>query len=54
VDPPPVQDVAFVELHERVEDCPELILVGPADSEAVVADGGVVKGSGGAGRQRAI
>jgi hypothetical protein len=31
----PVQDVALVELHERVEDCPAVIDVGLAKSEAV-------------------
>jgi len=42
VNAPPVQDVALVELHDGVEDWPELILVGLADSEAVGAGGGVV------------
>jgi hypothetical protein len=40
--PPPAQDEAFVELHDNVEDCPELMLFGLADKEAVVAGGGVV------------
>jgi len=33
----------LVELHDSIEDCPELILVGLADSEAVVAGSAVVK-----------
>ena len=40
--PLPAQDVAFVELHDSVEDCPELMVFGLAESEAVVAGGGVV------------
>jgi hypothetical protein len=37
---PLVQDVALVELHESVDDCPALIEVGLAASEAVGAAGG--------------
>lgn len=33
----PVQIVAFVELHVRVEDCPEVIDVGEAESDTVGA-----------------
>lgn len=41
--PPPVQDVALVELQERVDDCPAFIEAGLAESEAVGAgDGGAV------------
>ena len=40
--PPPSQDEAFVELHDRVEDCPAVIDPGPADNEAVAAGGGAV------------
>ena len=46
VNTPPVQDVALIELHDRVEDWPGLILVGLADSEAVVAGGGAVNDPG--------
>jgi hypothetical protein len=38
-----VQEVAFFEDQVRVEDWPELIFVGLADSEVVGAGGGVVK-----------
>ena len=34
---PPVQEVALVELQVRVDDCPALMEVGLADSEAVGA-----------------
>ena len=37
---PLVQDVAMVELHERVDDSPAFIDVGLAESEAVGAGGG--------------
>jgi hypothetical protein len=37
---PPVQDVALVELHERVDDCPAFTEAGLAASEAVGAGGG--------------
>jgi hypothetical protein len=37
---PPVQDVALVELQERVDDLPAFIDVGLAESEAVGAGGG--------------
>ena len=40
--PLPAQEEAFVELHDSVEDCPELMVFGLADKEAVVAGGGVV------------
>jgi hypothetical protein len=43
---PPVQDVAFVELHERVDDFPAFTDVGLAESDAVGAGGG---GGGGGG-----
>ena len=32
---PPVQDVALVELQDRVDDCPALMEVGLAESETV-------------------
>jgi len=35
--PPPVQDVALVELQVSVDDCPDVIEVGLAESEAVGA-----------------
>jgi hypothetical protein len=35
VKPPPVQDEALVELHERVDECPAVTDVGLAESEAV-------------------
>ena len=34
---PPVQDVALVELQDRVDDCPALMEVGLAESETVGA-----------------
>jgi hypothetical protein len=34
---PPVQDVALVELHKRVEVCPVFIEAGLAESDAVGA-----------------
>ena len=37
VKPLPTQEVAFVELHERVEDCPAVIEMGLAESVAVGA-----------------
>jgi hypothetical protein len=37
----PVQDEALVELHDRVEDWPALMVFGLAEREAVVAGGGV-------------
>jgi hypothetical protein len=37
---PPLQDVALVELQERVDDFPAIIDVGLAESEAVGAGGG--------------
>ena len=37
---PPVQDVALVELQERVDDLPAFTDVGLAESEAVGAGGG--------------
>ena len=37
---PPLQDVALAELQDRVDDCPEFIDVGLAESEAVGAGGG--------------
>jgi hypothetical protein len=37
---PPVQDVALVELQERVDDLPAFTDVGLAESEAVGGDGG--------------
>lgn len=37
----PVQDVALVEVHDRVEDWPALIDLGLAASEAVTTGGGV-------------
>jgi hypothetical protein len=37
---PLVQDVALVELHDRVEDCPVFIDIGLAASEAVGEGGG--------------
>jgi len=37
---PLLQDVALVELHERVDDLPALTEVGLAESEAVGAGGG--------------
>ena len=40
VKPPPVQDVALVELQESVDDCPAVIEVGLAESDAVGAGGG--------------
>jgi hypothetical protein len=40
--PLPAQDVALVELHDSVEDCPSLMVFGLADKETVVAGGGVV------------
>lgn len=43
--PPPVQDVALVELQERVDRCPAFTDVGLADNDAVGAGGG---GGGGA------
>ncbi len=43
VKPPPVQDEAFVEFHNKVEDCPGLMVLGLAEREAVVAGSGVVK-----------
>lgn len=46
---PPVQDVALVELHERVDDFPAFADVGLAESEAVGAGGGGGGGSGGGG-----
>jgi hypothetical protein len=42
---PLAQDVALVELHDSVDDCPAFIDVGLAESEAVGAGGG---GGGGA------
>jgi hypothetical protein len=44
---PPVQDVALVELHERVDDHPAFTEVGLAESEAVGAGGGGGGGGGG-------
>ena len=38
--PLPLQEVAFVELHERVDDLPGLTDVGLAESEAIGAGGG--------------
>ena len=43
VKPPPVQDEAFVELHDSVEDCPAVNDFGLAESEAAGATGGVMK-----------
>ena len=40
--PPPSQDEAFVEFHDKVEDCPAVNDLGSAVSEAVAAGGGVV------------
>jgi hypothetical protein len=37
---PLVQDVALVELHESVDDCPAFIDVGLAEREAVGGAGG--------------
>jgi hypothetical protein len=37
----PVQDAALVEFHDRVEDCPELMVFGLAERAAVVAGGGM-------------
>ena len=43
VKPPPVQDEALAEDQVRVDDCPGPIDLGLAESEAVVAGGGVVR-----------
>ena len=42
VKPLPVQVVAFAEVHDSVDDCPGLIDLGLAESEAVTTGGGVV------------
>ena len=41
VKPLPLHEVALVELHERVDDCPRVIEVGLADSVAVGAGSAV-------------
>ena len=43
---PLVQDVALVELHDSVDDCPAFIDVGLDASEAVGGDGGGVTEAG--------
>lgn len=43
--PPPVQVVALVELHDRVDDCPAFTNVGLAESAAAGAGGGGGEGA---------
>jgi hypothetical protein len=40
VKPAPVQDVALIEFHERVDDCPAFTDVGLAESDTVGGVGG--------------